>query len=368
MTFEKRLSIPNFYDKIRVKSLISLGDHYVEYRYRSFSEDFVGTWRKVGASQVENPSTTTFICKDCVSHSESWPKIQGITKPVSYQCPGRTKNYNRYDWSVGSCYNKSTCWGAAEYLFEVKMMKNIQYQFTHKKIIDLNLPGYEVVARYNATLSRKFSETDDRHVNHGIALTSRRLQMFFPKILDEFSGGNIFIYIYTHSNYKLPPHKRYLYDINMDSWPDEFQDGVYRYPNHLAMEYFLETPGLKHPQTIWDLENHHKCVGSSYLELYPGGGGMKCTQYKYVTNSSFDGFPSAVLSKYHDARKNRHLVDDQPDETEATWINNSHVYKCDAFVPNFRDGLAGPIISYWARIDNNRRWFSAPIIQPKYTN
>ena len=104
MTFEKRLSIPNFYDKIRVKSLISLGDHYVEYRYRSFSEDFVGTWRKVGASQVENPSTTTFICKDCVSHSESWPKIQGITKPVSYQCPGRTKNYRMLGWLLEILY------------------------------------------------------------------------------------------------------------------------------------------------------------------------------------------------------------------------------------------------------------------------
>ena len=91
-----------------------------------------------------------------------------------------------------------------------------------------------------------------------------------------------------------------------------------------------------------------------------GGGGLRCSQYKYLTNSDFENFPSEILKDYHRPRRNHFLIDDEPDYTKAPWINNNHVFDYEAYVPNYRDGLAGPIISYWARVNNTNHWFAAP--------
>ena len=98
---------------------------------------------------------------------------------------------------------------------------------------------------------------------------------------------------------------------------------------------------------------------------------MKCTQYKLLLNRNFSLDESRrqeeELRKYHDGRHASRkciLFDDEPDFTQANWINNNHVYKESTFIPNIRDGLAGPIVSYWARLDNKRRWFASPIIKP----
>ena len=99
--FSLKLSKPKFYEKIQVKSKIVLGDKFVEYRYQKSTENFVGLWRKVGAKVIENPSTSIIQCSSCVSHSEEWPHLRGIHKPVSFQCPGQTKPFNQYEWNVG---------------------------------------------------------------------------------------------------------------------------------------------------------------------------------------------------------------------------------------------------------------------------
>lgn len=264
--------IPKYYDKVRVKSKIVQGEFYLEYRYSSFSEDFIGSWRKVGVQHVKNPSTTTLQCAGCISRSESWTKQCGIEKPVSYQCVGgRSKNFDKFDWNVGTCSNNE-CWGPSEYLFEVRMNNNVNFQFTHKKIIDLNLPGEEIVARYNCTLARKYRVQKDNHFMEGITSTSRKLKMFYPFIIDsEDAAANYYIYISTYPNVKLPEHSMHLYDVKMASWPSQFQNADYQFPNHLVMEYFQETPGFPRPESIGTLQKHHKCVGSTFLDLYPGG-------------------------------------------------------------------------------------------------
>lgn len=98
---------------------------------------------------------------------------------------------------------------------------------------------------------------------------------------------------------------------------------------------------------------------------------MKCTQYKRLSNQNFSLEESQrqeeELRKYHNERapSRKHILyDDEPDFNQATWINNHHVYKEDTFVPNIRDGLAGPLVSYWARLDNKRRWFASPVLKP----
>ena len=94
---------------------------------------------------------------------------------------------------------------------------------------------------------------------------------------------------------------------------------------------------------------------------------MRSSQYKFLSNQNFSCEESEkqeqVLRDWQEKRRNHLLVDDEPDITEPTWINQYHVYKKEAFIPNLKDGLAGPIISYWARIDNHRRWFAAPVLQ-----
>ena len=185
--------------------------------------------------------------------------------------------------------------------------------------------------------------------------------MFHPDVL-KGDESSYYIYIQTRPNSQLPPHKAYLYDMSTSLWPDCFKTAEYLYPSTMTFEYFLENKGEKIPENISELEMNHQCVGRTFLDLYPGGGGFKCTQYTYLSNSNFANFPSPELKAYHEPRKNRFLVDDEPDVTEAVWMGNgSHVGNSEAFVPGHRDGLAGPIISYYARVDNNRRWFASPI-------
>ena len=85
----------------RVKSVIVVGDNFVEYRYDKFNQDFVGLWKKVGNKNEVNPSTSFFKCDGCQSRSDTWPARRGIHKPVSYQCVGQTKPFNQYEWNVG---------------------------------------------------------------------------------------------------------------------------------------------------------------------------------------------------------------------------------------------------------------------------
>ena len=97
------------------------------------------------------------------------------------------------------------------------------------------------------------------------------------------------------------------------------------------------------------------------------GGAMRCTQYKYLSNQNFSCEESRkqeqVLRNWHEKTRNHLLVDDEQDLSEPTWNNCHHVYKKEAFIPSIRDGLGGPIVSYWARLDNTRRWFAAPSMQ-----
>lgn len=252
--------------------------------------------------------------------------------------------------------NSASCWGGAEYLFEVRRANNFQYQFTHKK-------SGEVVARFNATLQRKYSLISERHIYEGISLTSKRMQMFYPHLLEDRQSSH-YIYINLQPNKQLPQHMSHLYDVNTKSWPANYQVGSYLYPNHLTFEYFLETPKMKKPTSISSLDTDHQCVGLSYLEMYPGGGGLRCTQYKYMTNNVITKFPSEELREYHHTRSRSRrsflVAEDEPRFDQALWINNSHVLEEEAFVPNYRDGLCGPIVSYWARVNNNNTWFAAP--------
>ena len=194
----------------------------------------------------------------------------------------KTKKNAEFKFFFRSCQNKASCWGEAEYLFEVKRIGDVHHQFTHKKINNLNLPGEEIVARYNASLVRKTRPISERHLYEGITSTSRRLQLFYPHIL-KADNSSFYIYIHTQPNTKLPPHKAYLYDVRTSSWPDDFQIADYLYPNTMTFEYFKETRGKQMPKTICDLDRDHQCVGKSFIELYPGGGGMKCTQYTYLS-------------------------------------------------------------------------------------
>ena len=254
-----------------------------------------------------------------------------------------------------SCVNSESCWGGAEYLFQVKRANNFHYQFTNKR-------SGEVVARFNATLERKYRPTSEHHVYEGIALTSKKMKMFYPHLIDDCISPH-YVYINLQPNKKLPQHLSHLYDVNMKSWPAHYQVGSYLFPNHLTFEYFLETPNMKKtPTTISCLETNHLCVGITYLEMYPGSSGLRCTQYRRMINSDFANFPSEELRRYHESRKRKNciLYEEEPRFDQASWIDNSHVFDYEAFVPNYRNGLCGPVVSFWARVNDNNSWFAAP--------
>ena len=60
------------------------------------------------------------------------------------------------------------------------------------------------------------------------------------------------------------------------------------------------------------------------------------------------------------AKKKCILYEEEPRFDQASWIDNSHVFDYEAFVPNYRNGLCGPVVSFWARVNDNNSWFAAP--------
>ena len=79
--------------KYQIDQKIVTGQHYREFQFQKFNEDFVGLFKKVGQKVTVNESNRDILCEDCFLSSSKSEEL------ISYQVPGVTDNRNFYDWN-----------------------------------------------------------------------------------------------------------------------------------------------------------------------------------------------------------------------------------------------------------------------------
>ena len=56
-----------------------------------------------------------------------------------------------------------------------------------------------------------------------------------------------------------------------------------KYPSVWKFDYYQKNQNVaKFPESIRDLDQHHFPISRTFIEIYPGGAGMRMSQYKYV--------------------------------------------------------------------------------------
>ena len=79
--------------KYQIDRKIVTGQHYREFQFNKYNEDFVGLFKKVGQKVTVNESNKDILCEDCLLSSLKSEELS------SYQVPGVTDNRNFYDWN-----------------------------------------------------------------------------------------------------------------------------------------------------------------------------------------------------------------------------------------------------------------------------
>ena len=100
--------------------------------------------------------------------------------------------------------------------------------------------------------------------------------------------------------------------------------------NTFTFEIFRKNPDNPWPTCLWESKQNHHPVAITTLNLYPGGAGFECKQYKYLVNEYFD---KSVQS------------------SDMKWTDQEYIYPLEAFIPYKQDGYAGPITSYYHRVN-----------------
>ena len=109
----------------------------------------------------------------------------------------------------------------------------------------------------------------------------------------------------------------------------------------------------KFPSSVKDLDDNHHPVARTYLELYPGGSGLRVSQYKYVKNSEFKECRADILCYEVGGLDIKY--------SPPLWVkdlNEDHVSSAEVFIENTQDGFCGPIISYYVRYHANNSYYS----------
>ena len=138
------------------------------------------------------------------------------------------------------------------------------------------------------------------------------------------------------TNLPLPDHMRgspfcYL--------PKVYQDPSYKFVNTFTFDIFRKKPGNPWSTNLWESKQYHYSVAITTLNLYPGGAGFECKQYKYLKNDEFD---KSVKSS----------------DCDMSWTEPEFIHPYEAFVPYKQDGYAGPITSYYHRVNCENPFFT----------
>ena len=239
------------------------------------------------------------------------------------------------NWEFGICANleKNECWGNKwQRLFDIRRHNKQKHkiQFSNIKVIK-GTHNEEILNRMQVQL------TELRYGGgyRGVSMMSKPA-LFWPGLFHDSKGRSSSCYyswIELLPQESLPPHKLYLRNLPFSNWPDVYKSPEFIFTHRLNFLTFKEVPGLPIPQTYYDLKMNHIPHSQTFCEFYPGGAGMKVSQYKYRFNQTFQEESVPIVKDW----KSYHIAED------------------DLFIDCVQDGYSGPVISYWARLDDIKR-------------
>ena len=318
--------------KYRIKQNVSLGPKYAEHHYPAFSSNYLGRWQRYGGQVDLNESVKPIVCDYCFSdYTQRLSNRESSQIPSrSYQVQGYTYPMDKWEWEFCICKNRHSCWGQSERLFDMKRTRD-KYQMTQIKV--LGGDHEQIEDRLYFELTRK-SNYPNRF--QGVINRSRRPSFFWPNLFDGQPVNDWYIFhVDNQTNLPLPDHVR---GSPFCTLPEVYQKPEYMYVNNFTFEIFRLNKDFPFPSKLCEAKQNHHPVAITTLDLYPGGAGFKCKQLKYLVNEEFD---KSVKSS-----------------SDMTWTEKEYIYPAEAFIPYKQDGYAGPITSYYHRINLNNPYFS----------
>ena len=260
------------------KEKVVKGELFLEDTYKPFPENLDGLWVKYGQGSQENPSTQKILCNSCSEAIQIYREKENILEMKrSYQVKNITNSKVLYDWDRINCKDPS-CWGPKERYLKVakkegfKKKDSLQYMFAQYKVYGNG--AEECVDRVYLNLQLK----SERRWNYeGIGEQRRVRQFFFPNLFDSYYREQEHFTFVTTRQY-------------------ERTSSGFKFPLVWQVEHFMKNKNIqKFPLTVKDLDQDHHPVAKSFLEVYPGGAGLRVSQYKYVENVQFK--PKGSLKK-----------------------------------------------------------------------
>ena len=187
-----------------------------------------------------------------------------------------------------------------------------------------------------------------KHIFEGIGYVTTKstgVPMFgFPKLINHESN-NINTSFFMHVTMIQNPLRK-----------EEAENQPQYFPNTLILEHFRQNPNIKEiPKTWKECSDLHFPISLTYLQMYPGGSGIRQIQFQQKVNKeinqidpddwiNFASKPSNERVEYFKWR-DWHL--EYPDLIDGK----------SSFREGIQDGYLGPIVSFYARQDEINTWF-----------
>ena len=317
--------------KFYVRKKVIAGEKYIEDHYTSHPETFIGCWSLCGNDfDPRNPSFKVIFCQTCIEKVHEKKKRETVLgRERSYQVTDFTNPQIKYDWGGFQGCDNVNCWGTKERYFKIlrhwvnrNHFTGFQYSFRNYKVGEISDECSDsFYFNLHKTSNPRFHE----------AITSQTVKspsFIFPNIIDK-SIQNSQYYLHIQQE----DHER--------SSPD------YLYPSTLKINHYKRSEdSAVFPTSPEDLAVHHKPAASSIIELYPGGAGLRVSQFKYVENAHFNDSEDLIYDP------NDSIV-----IPSAASVYSSQVQKSEVYAEGIQNGWIGPIVSFWSRHDHFNSFF-----------
>ena len=315
------------------KQKVVRGSDFLEDTYNANPENLCGLWVKYGQGKIQNPSVEKVLCESCQDATLHYREKESILKMKrSYQVENFTEPRQLYEWDRVGCKGES-CWGPKERYFKVSRKNRKTYnedgfQYMLSQFIVHDGGNEECVDRVYLNVQLKNSR---KWIYEGIGSQRRIRQFFFPNLVD-----------------KEQEHFVYVSCRQFERSTDNF-----KYPIVWKIEHFKKNKEvLRFPSSVKDLDDDHHPASRTFMELYPGGSGLRISQYKFVENVEFKPTTCYGLSYGTGGLEINYSPPFWVQE-----INKDHLSPDEVFIENVQDGFCGPIVSFYERYHSNNSFF-----------
>ena len=306
--------------------------------YKKYTENWVGKWAKIGIKPIDNPAVQKLLCETCIC-------VNMAEQKHYYWIAGEPELSEKYDWSGFQCTN-DTCWGNYELFFQIRRkwrqqteFSGYEYMFTNQKIMRSG-NNEECLDRTRIKM-RPGNSKGTFYEGLGFVITkSTGTPCFgYPKLIDK--GTNKASYIMHATCHQTSQNNENLYSQTM------------------VLEHFQEAEASRGvPKSHKELSDEHYPVALTYIEMYPHAAGCRMLQFKFLRNKDFQKIEKDKdwldLQGQSRVERYRRL---KWQGWMREWKN--YIEERGAFIEGQQDGWAGPIISYWTRVDDKNEWFGS---------